>query len=740
MYSNILGLFLTLTFLIPKSVQAHEQHLDPTAKAESLGTDIAPQIDGRLDDQIWSRLTPVTDFTQRDPHYGQRPSQKTEVRFCYDEANLYIGVRCFDSNPENIVKRLSYRERDMYTGDTFAIFIDSRHDHRTGVKFGTNPMGMREDSARYNDYQRDNSWDGLWWVETSIDSLGWVAEFKIPFKNFRFSSQKEQIWGLNMQRSIRHTNEQAFWKPIDRDDGSILRMSKLGHLAGIHNIQSGRRFEFVPYAANGTTKTRSLPQSNELDLGVDIKYAFTPDLTFDATINPDFAQVEADVSEINLTRFPTRFAEQRPFFVEGNSVFLTPLELYFSRRVGSKGDIIWGTKVTGKSGPMTIGLVGAQTGDWTYFGLKDSTAGKEVANFQAVRIKRDVLQNSTVGLLFGNKNFSDFHSRVFGVDASLRPGSLYFISTQAAASWNSGLAGQNRAFHLDAFRRTDGSTLGVSFRRLEANFEVNELGFLRKEQHRGTQQLAIEATYSPRPKNSAIRQIFLTGWVDGQKPLPTSEYLAMHQPRIQTGNISPDFIQGKTGYGGGSDVRVSFDGGGSLSAFASRQRRYDLIGGYFSDSLGVRLSTSSRGKITGQISGFFNDFLNFDKLYVSREYSLQFDGVLKPADNWTLEPRIRHSRTFDPQDQKDGDFWLTSLRSIYLFSPDIFIRTLIQARYEKTRVESLDTYLLSNVFAWEFRRGSRLFVAYNASRDNSTGSFKIENQALILKIAHQIDL
>jgi hypothetical protein len=125
---------------------------------------------------------------------------------------------------------------------------------------------------------------------------------------------------------------------------------------------------------------------------------------------------------------------------------------------------------------------------------------------------------------------------------------------------------------------------------------------------------------------------------------------------------------------------------------------------------------------------------------VSREYSLQFDGVLKPADNWTLEPRIRHSRTFDPQDQKDGDFWLTSLRSIYLFSPDIFIRTLIQARYEKTRVESLDTYLLSNVFAWEFRRGSRLFVAYNASRDNSTGSFKIENQALILKIAHQIDL
>jgi hypothetical protein len=318
---------LSLPYLIPSSLQGHENHLGSIAHSVSLKIGTAPKIDGRLDDDIWSQVKPATDFTQRDPDSGMPASQNTEVRFCYDESKLFIGVRCFDTHPENIVKRLSYRESDMYSGGTFAIFIDSRHDHRTGVKFGTNPMGMREDSARYNDYQRDNSWDGLWWAETSIDSLGWVAEFKIPFKNFRFSSQEDQVWGLNMQRSIPHTNEQTFWKPIDRDDGSILRMSKLGHLAGIENIKAGRRFEFVPYAASGTTKSQFLPQSTELNLGLDLKYAFTPDLTFDATINPDFAQVEADVAEINLTRFSTRFEEQRPFFVEGNSVFLTPLEL-----------------------------------------------------------------------------------------------------------------------------------------------------------------------------------------------------------------------------------------------------------------------------------------------------------------------------------------------------------------------------------------------------------------------------
>ena len=529
-------------FPVDRLPEASETYL---AGAVSIKEGSAPILDGKLTDPVWHTVPPVTGFVQRDPDYGEKAREDSEVRFCYDTENLYIGVRCYDSRPGRITKRLGYRERDMYGSDTFAVFIDSRHDHRTGVKFGTNALGMREDSSRYNDYLRDNSWDGIWWVKTSIDSLGWVAEFKIPFKNFRFVKQAKQIWGLNMQRNVQRNNETTFWKPISRDDGSINRMSKLGHLVGIEQIETGRRFEFVPFTTQGMTQHPGLGTRRETDLGLDVKYAITPNLTFDATANPDFAQVEADVDEINLTRFPTRFPEQRPFFVEGNSAFLTPTELFFSRRIGTRGDILWGTKVTGKSGPYTLGLLASQTGDWNYFGIQNRVPDKEEATYGVVRIKRDILGKSNAGFLFANKSMDGLYSRVLGVDFSLRPGDIYFFNGQVAATWNSGLGAQNRAFIFDFSRKTDLLSGQLSFRRLEPHFEVNEIGFLRKEPFRGSQRVRSAVVFSPRPDVWNLRQVFFTGWVDAEKSLPTEPYLARERDQNPGLNIHPEFVEKK---------------------------------------------------------------------------------------------------------------------------------------------------------------------------------------------------
>lgn len=698
-----------------------------------------PKLDGRLNDPIWHTLPVLRNFVQRDPNFGQPATEDTEVRFCYDTENLYVGVRCFDSQPDRIIKRLGYRERDMYGSDTFAMFIDSRHDHRTGVKFGTNALGMREDSSRYNDYLRDNSWDGVWWVKTSVDSLGWIAEFRIPFKNFRFVEQDEQIWGLNFQRDVRRLNETTFWKPISRDDGSINRMSKLGHLKGIRKINTGRRFEFVPFATQGLTQQLNTNVSSETELGLDAKYAITPNLTLDTTLNPDFAQVEADVDEINLTRFPTRFAEQRPFFVEGNNAFLLPLELFFSRRIGSRGDILWGTKVTGKAGPYTVGLLASQTGDWNYLGIQDKDPTKEEATFGVMRLKRDVLGKSNVGFLFGDKEIGGSYSRVLGFDFSLRPGDIYFINGQIASAWNKGLSSDNKAYFIDLSRQTDLFSARFFTRRLDPNFEINEIGFLRKEKFRGEQLSKLTWTYSPRPKHWNLRQTFFTGWIDAQKPLPTNQYLTDQTAQDPNLIIDPTFINPKTGFGGGANVALRFQGGSSLSLFASRQKRYDLTGPFYADSLGAQVRSASYRPVSVGITGFADNFYNFNKRHVSREYAISIDGTFK-TERMTVETRLRHSQIFDPQDNNEGRFWLSSIRGIYLFNPDLFFRAFFQARINDTSGSQKETYLISSVFAWEFRRGSRLFVAYNESRDDHTGRFELINQALIFKIAHQIDL
>ena len=698
------------------------------------------RLDGRLDEPIWQTAGPATDFVQRELDFGAPATQRTEVRFCYDEENLYVGARSFDDTPRGILKPLGRSERGMDSGDILNLFIDSRHDHRTGYKISVNPSGMRSDNSRYNDYLRDNSWDGFWWVEARIDSLGWTAELRIPFKNFRFEDVESQTWGLNIERKIPRLNEQMFWKPVSLDDGRFTRMSKLGHLTGIHGIKQGRRVEIVPYGLVGTTRAYAVDIRSTTETGLDLKYAITPSLTLDAAMNPDFAQVDADVDEINLTRFPTRFPEQRPFFVEGNNAFLTPLELFYSRRIGGQADILGGGKISGKLGPYTVGLVAARTGDWTYFGIQDDNPVKQDATFTILRLKRDVLSKSNVGLLFADKEYEGAYSRVAGIDLSVRPGDICFINAQVAGAWRDESAQGNTGVSLDASRITDGTSVKVSYKRLAPDFDTNQTGFLRKEAHRGSEQMRLDLVYSPRPQIGSLRQVFLSGWFDAQKPLVTDRYLSDQIARVPGTIFSPDFLDEKRGFGGGISLELSFDSGSEIGIFASKQRRYDITGGFDSDSLGVSISTPRQNKVATTASAFVDDFYNFGRRHVSREWAFSLDTTFLPKDQWRIETRLRHARTFDPADTLEDRIWLGSLRTIYLFSPDTYLSLFLQGRSDHTPLGTEKSYLISSVFGWEFIRGSRIFVAFNESRDDGSGTFQLDNQTLVVKVVHQIDL
>ena len=347
-----------------------------------------PTIDGRDADAVWRGALVIDDFREFDPIDGKDPRFRTEARVAYDRRNFYVFVRMFDPEPEKILKLLA--RRDVRTAsDQIKIVIDSYHDRRSGYEFAVNPAGVKRDFSIANDSQEDAAWDGVWDVATQVDSLGWTAEFKIPMSQLRYGSGDEHTFGFGIWRDIDRYKERVSWPAFHRTDAGFV--SQLGEVGGLRGLSSPRRLEISPYAVtrNVTRPTAdgfSHPQ--ELTGGIDLKYGVSSNLTLDATVNPDFGQVEADPAVLNLSAFETFFQERRPFFVEGNGLLSFPINcytvrdcgsenLFYSRRIGrapqladTYGDassptgttILGAAKLTGRMpGGLSLGLIQAVT-------------------------------------------------------------------------------------------------------------------------------------------------------------------------------------------------------------------------------------------------------------------------------------------------------------------------------------------------------------------------------------------
>ncbi len=406
----------------------HGHDAPPALATHAIGS---IHIDGVLDEASWQAARPITSFTQLDPQEGRPASERTEIRILFDDDALYVGASLYDR--QSVSARLGRRDMSMSASDWLTLIFDSNHDHRSAFGFELNPAGVRRDQARAGG-EEDDSWDPVWQAATVVADSGWFAEIRIPFSQLRFTREQQQTWGMQIERQIARNQEFSVWSftPRDQPGGA----PRYGHLTGITEIPTGKRLELLPYAV---TRLEAIdPNGNplrshreyEADAGVDLKYRVTGNHTLDATINPDFGQVEVDPAVINLTAFETFFPERRPFFVEGAELFRFAQDgtnsLFYSRRIGKQPTlqppyaavdvpdatrILGAAKVTGRSpGGWAIGVLDAATQrEVARFETESGERGDIVAepftNYFASRIRRETrVGQSAVGAFLGAVN------------------------------------------------------------------------------------------------------------------------------------------------------------------------------------------------------------------------------------------------------------------------------------------------------------------------------------------------
>jgi hypothetical protein len=415
----------------------HAKHINPHP----------PVIDGRLDDPAWEKAEWATNFTQREPDDGKAPSQQTAFKIMYDEKNLYISVRAYDNEPDKIVRRVT--RRDQFDGDWVEINIDSYFDHRTGFSFTLNAAGVKGDEAISNDGDNwDTNWNPVWFGEVAIDNEGWTAEMRIPLSQLRFGAKEEQVWGIQVQRRLFRKQERSVWQYIPQNTPGWV--SFFGELHGLKGIHAPRRLELLPYSVGSTRQFKkeldnpfATGEINKLSGGLDAKLGVTSDLTMDVTINPDFGQVEADPSQVNLTAFETFFQEKRPFFIEGQSILDYQLaggdgpysndRLFYSRRIGraphgypdlndgehakvpENASIAAAAKLTGKTkSGISIGILDAVTdeeeAEIDFSGQRRKEIVEPRTNFFVGRMQKDFNKGtSAIGGMFTatHRNLAD---------------------------------------------------------------------------------------------------------------------------------------------------------------------------------------------------------------------------------------------------------------------------------------------------------------------------------------------
>ena len=694
------------------------------------------QLDGQLDERVYYTVPPVTDFIQQEPDEGAPARDQTEVWVLFDRDTLYVAARCWSTDPDRIIanemKRDSY---SMFGNETFSVVLDTYYDRRNGFNFITNALGALFDATITNERTPNLDWNAVWDVRAGRFEQGWTLEMAIPFKSLRYRTGPSQTWGINFQRNVASTNERSFLTPIPAalSFQGMFRFSSAATLVGVQVPESGTRLEVKPYAiSNVTTDVNATPRlSNDPsgDFGVDVKYGVTQGLTADLTYNTDFAQVEVDEQQVNLTRFSLFFPEKREFFLEGQGIFdfgggfrggptayyfkgerfggAAPV-LFFSRRIGlNEGRTVpirGGGRLTGKVGPYSIGLLDVQTGD-------ESVSSTAPTNFAVARLKRDVLRRSAVGALFTGRSVAveaPGASYTYGVDGVFSFYDNLNINTYMARTETPGRRGDDASYQAQLDYSAD--RWGVVLERLGVGANFNpEVGFLRRDDFRRS---FGSFRFSPRPRSiAAVRKFLFEGSLDY-----IADGAGLLETRLQQGIFGIEFENGDRFFAGATDnyefLKEPFDihkdvtipvGGYSFTntrvVYALGQQRITSGG-----------LTFDRGQFFGgewTSVGYFRGRITLSP-QLSLEPSLSFNWIELPEGNFTTE--------------------LITTRAIYTLTPRMFVAALLQYN---SGSDSLGTNIR---LRWEYQPGSELFVVYTDERDTLTPRFAgIENRAFVVK-------
>ncbi len=702
-------LFVSISFLLSITIVFSEPS-DYQIKAYRTYESV--EIDGELNEADWQKADAITQFFQIEPNEGESSSEPMEVRILYDDENIYIGFICYDSQMSKLIANEMRRDaRGIHENDNVFVLLDTYNDKRSGFFFRANALGAIQDRAITNNGDsRNDDWDAVVACKSKIHETSWTTELSIPFNQLRFKKSNQIIWGINVGRQHKRYKEEVLWTPVPASYGGLAkyRTTNLGTLVGLEGISPSRNLELLPYALPGITQNTDDDAVNEttrqFKLGFDAKYAITPNLISDITYNTDFAQVEADQEQVNLTRFNLFFPEKRPFFLEGAGLFdfgiprqsfrrPPPMLLFYSRRIGlEEGNaipIIFGGKASGKVGSYGIGFLNVLTDEFYTEVEDEDPIDIPYNNYSVLRITKDGAAGSRFGLIAVNKDEVGYYNRAGGFDFEFRPNDSVDVRGMWARTFTPDMTGQNNAWYLGTRWRNDVFRFGASYTDIDEDFDP-AVGFVRDP---GVRNMRADLRWAPRPNKYGIREM----WSG-----PEVNYILNQENELDRWNLSyTHWTSFTTNDSIMINVRSRFE---RLDEdFEIREDVIIPIGEYQFSTIGGRFSTSD-SRIVSSTTGF--EFGNF---YNGQIRKFFVDGSLKPNGRISINVDYEFNRVNLPNDSFDAN--LFSGRFNYSFSTTLFAKLFAQWN---TEAQVISTNLLINYI---YRPGSDFYFVFNQSYD-----------------------
>ena len=703
-------LFLSL-FVLPPPTTA-QTSTSPRPTIEALRIEAPIRLDGVLDEAAWEQAPVGSSFTAREPEDDRPAAQQTEFSVVYTENVLYFGIRAFDSQPEAIVAKELQRDSDHgRNDDSLAIVLDTFHDQRNSVTFEVNPLGARTDSLVTDEGKDQNiEWNGVWNATARRTTEGWQAEVAIPFATLRFDPA-QSVWGLNVRRVVRRTNEESNWAPIGREIGprAVSRMyaahwvSLAGDLTGISGVKPGRRLDVKPFVlASAAEEPRNEASGtiDDIDGGIDLKWGLTKSLTLDLTYNTDFAQLEVDQQQVNLTRFSLFFPEKREFFLENAGIFefgppspgggnRPPLmKTFFSRRIGlDRGEevpIDIGARLTGRAGAWNVGLLTVGTEAVA----AGNRPGAAAAQHSVFRLKRDLGERSSVGMIYTELDpRGGARNQLYGVDLDYKPNRQSQFYLFGAASEDEGRSGDTGALGTGWAYTTRTVRANVDLTEAQGNFNPGS-GFLLRRDFR---RYHPTVRWEPRVNRGVVRS-----WVmEAELDYFERESLG----RIESRKLLLAPIGMRTT--GDDRFRLAFvnDVEQLFEPFEIRPGIVIPAGLYKFDSIFLRGFSNQGRRLAWRGNINVGEFFGGDR----RSYMLS--SFVRLSRHLLTEFQWNYNDVTLPQ----GDFTATiyTVRLDAAFSPDLRLNTLAQYN-EAAQLAGVNVR-----FNWIYKPGANLFVVYN---------------------------
>lgn len=711
----------------------------PRPLAQAVRVAAGPVLDGRLDDVAWSSAPVLAGFLQHEPFDDRPATERSEVRIVFDGEALYIGARLHDSDASGIVRGEVRRDAEIREQDAFIIVLDTYRDRQNGFVFATTPAGIEHDGQVTKEgeggfggprlLRRDLAaapnlaWDGTWKVVTSVDSGGWTAEFRIPFETLRYATGKGQEWGLNLARYIRRKSEEDFWAPVPRQY-TLYRISQAGTLTGLE--PPSRRIALVTPYGLGTIRRNYQDLADDgtdaaAEFGVDAKLGLTQSLTADLTYNTDFAQVEVDEQQINLTRYNLFFPEKRPFFLENAGTFAvgTPqaVELFFSRRIGIGAQgrpvpIIGGARLTGRTAGLTLGFLDIQT-------ERVEVVNQAVTppnNFAMARLLRELPNRSQIGAIAVsriNTDSSGDHNVTLGADARLGIGDQVTLDAYVAHTETPKRNRASNAFNVSGTYTTRQWEIGAAVRQVDEDFNP-EVGFLERPSFRFTNLRVLRHLRTPRSTwFREFRPHINFRWYDDTNGRPQTRLLHFDSHfALSNGAFfeAPglNFVR--------EVLNVPFPIGDTVTLQPGTYDWFEFASNY-NTNLSAPLSVG--GVVT------------LGEFYTGSRVGLQANLTIRPNERFFATARIDYQNV--NLDEGDFERVLFGIRLAYAFTPSIFLQSL-------TQYNNQDRSLSNNIrFGWVGPAGTGLFLVFNEGRETGSNARPLD-RALIVKFTRQLDL